>query len=101
MQESDSKFEPPAIDAEKPQTNASADPSVGGDFLPFPSSAELNGRFRRLITLYQRTSKVTLAKEELKAKVSRLKLENQFFFKVSSFEESGETRTNASHHART
>lgn len=41
-----------------------------GEYLPFPSAADLNGRFRRLITLCQRSSKISYIKEEQKAKVS-------------------------------
>lgn len=71
--EYDSKTKPPLIIAEQPvgPANNCTDGTVT-DFLPFPSSAELNGRFRKLITLYQRTSKVTLAKEESKAKVNKM-----------------------------
>ena len=36
--------------------------------LPFPSAAELNARFRRLLTLYQRSSKQNMAREEQKAR---------------------------------
>ncbi len=35
----------------------------------FPSVAELNARFRRLMTLYQRTSKMSVARREQIAKV--------------------------------
>lgn len=50
-----------------------AEPATDGDKIcKFPSAAELNSRFRRLMSLYQKTSKISSIKEEQNRKVTMM-----------------------------
>lgn len=52
------------------QEDTGVKPDSGENYLPFPAVSELNSRFRKVITLCQRTSKIVLMREEQKQKVS-------------------------------